>query len=409
MEVKNLKELIAASLGNGKKLISYQSSNLLSSGENYGSILLRIQAKYFDENSDEREIDWVAKIAPPIPFLWEFFNTPVTFKKEVGVYKVIQPTLNEFGKEKGIDNLIDIFAKYNGSRYSLDANSEEVDRNAVLLMENLKITGFESKDRFAGFDFDCTELILRDLATLHASVIAFKRAKPKEFQAKILPYLSRDFYFDAGEEQLRQFIETLKGVGIKANPGCAEYLPKVEKIFMDIVKAYRAPLNPRETWATFVHGDLWVNNVLLKFENGKPVKHKMVDFQIIEYNSAANDVLFFLYSSVDLALLEDRVDEFLKMYHEYFVETLKKLDCDIAEYTYESFLEECGKVVLELQLAHLTFMHLPIFTMKGEAKEITEFGSWTTSDIEANMKKMHPICGKRFQFIIMNFAKRGWI
>lgn len=409
MEVRNLKELIAAHIGSGNSIVSYESSNLLSSGENYGSILLRIKIKYRDSEDAEKDADWVAKIAPPIPFLWEFFNTPVTFKKEVGVYKIIQPTLNEFGREKGIDNLIDLFAKYYGSRVSLNPDTDEVDRDAVLLMENLKTSGYESKDRFVGFDYECTKLLLRDLATLQASVVAFKLAKPAEFKAKIRPYLNRDFYFDAGDEQLLHFIETLKGVAIKANPACEPYLPKVEERFKKIVQAYRSPLNPREPWATFTHGDLWVNNVLLKYEDGVPVKNKIVDFQIIEYNSPANDVLFLLYSSVELSVLENRIDEFLKMYHEFFIETLKKLDCDVSQFGYEAFLEECEKVVSEIQLAHLTFMHIPIFTMKGEAKELTEFGSWTTSDIEGNMRRMHEICGKRFQFIIMDFAKRGWI
>ncbi|KAK9702725.1 Ecdysteroid kinase-like family [Popillia japonica] len=86
----------------------------------------------------------------------------------------------------------------------------------------------------------------------------------------------------------------------------------------------------------------------------------MIDFQLIEYNSAANDVLFLLYSSVELSLLEKHVDDFLKMYHEYFIETLQKLDCDTAQFSYVSFLEECAKVVDEIQLAHLTFMQLRV-------------------------------------------------
>lgn len=409
MEVKNLKELLDNHIGDSNRIISYETSNLLSSGENYGSILLRIKIKYQNKIGEEETADWVAKIAPPIPFLWEFFNIPVTFKKEVGVYKVIQPTLNEFGREKGISNLIEIFAKYNGSRVSLNPNTEDVDRDAVLLMDNLKVAGFESKDRFIGFDYDCTKLLLRDLATLHASVIALKLEKPEVFKKKILPYLSKDFFFDAGDEQLGHFIETLKGVALKANPACAVHLPKVEERFLKIVDSYKSEAVPREPWATFIHGDLWVNNVLLKFENGKPVKHKMIDFQLIEYNSAANDVLFLLYSSVELSLLEKHVDDFLKMYHEYFIETLQKLDCDTAQFSYESFLEECAKVVDEIQLAHLTFMHIPIFTQKGEAQDVSEFGSWTTADIEANIRRMHPMCGKKLQFIIMDFAKRGWL
>lgn len=404
-KIKLLGDIIAPHLQNNQRITSYDFDNLLAVGENYGSVMLQVAVKLQNHNGDEETIYCVGKTVPPSEMLWNLFNTKVTFKKEIAIYKIIVPEINKYGEERGVDNLITFTAKCFGARISLDPKSEEVDHDAVILLENLKTQNYIVCDRFNGFDEKCSKLLLSDLATMHASVIGYKRAQPKDFETKILPFLKKAYAFNITESFADDFAAAIQNACAK-NPDCIPHLSKIAKALREINYYNENPVKGKDIFATLTHNDYWVNNTLLKFENGKPVANKMVDFQIIEYSSLAHDVIFFLYSSVNMNVLECKLDELIRFYYDKFIETLRKLGHPTNDYSFELMLEEFAIIAKYGQFSHLLYMFVPICMLKGKIKSLSKFD---LNDFIFEESSMHENYFRRMQFTLIDFSRRDWI
>ncbi|KAI4470354.1 hypothetical protein MML48_1g10942 [Holotrichia oblita] len=406
LEIKNFESFITPSLRPGQRFVSYDCKKLLSPGENYGSVMLQVEAKISNHDGTEEIIHCVAKTCPPTDILKQIFNTKVTFKREINVYRTLVPTLNKFGKENGLEDIMNFFAVCLGGRISLDPNSDTVDDDGILLLENLKVKGYDTVDRFSGFNLDCAEFLLKDLATLHAVPLAYRLKKPKEFDEKIRPHLKKAFSFKVSDDLQINAVKGLENM-LAGESECSEYIPKAVEAIMKLTSiSIDNPPEERELFATFTHNDFWVNNTMLRIENGKPVSNRMVDFQIIEYSSLAHDILFFLYSSVELSVLENHVDDLLKYYYNQFIEILKKFSCDVSQFTFENYMEECKNIAIQEQLGHILIMLPGIMTLKEKARELSDIKE---TDMVSEKSSVHENCLKKIKFTLLDFAKRGWL
>lgn len=75
------------------------------------------------------------------------------------------------------------------------------------------------------------------------------------------------------------------------------------------------------------HGDDWVNNILFKKdETGKTIDAKFIDFQLSFWGSPANDLIYFLISSVQDEIKTTHFDDLIVHYHEELCASLKSLN-----------------------------------------------------------------------------------
>lgn len=74
------------------------------------------------------------------------------------------------------------------------------------------------------------------------------------------------------------------------------------------------------------HGDMWVNNFMYKYENGVPVDIICVDFQMSSYNSPGVDVNYFMCTSPQYEVREEKREELLDLYCSTFLNTLNDLE-----------------------------------------------------------------------------------
>ncbi|KAK9702717.1 Ecdysteroid kinase-like family [Popillia japonica] len=406
LEIKDFESLIEPSLKPGQKFLWCECKRLLSPGENYGSIMLQVEARVSNQSGANEIIHCVAKTCPPTDMIKEIFNTKVTFKREIEVYKTLVPSLNEFGKENGLDNVMNFFATFLGGRVSLNPNSDVVDDDAVLLLENLKVKGYDTVDRFTGFNLDCAKFLLNDLATLHGVTLAYRLKKPEEFAKKIRPHLKKAFSFNVSDDLQVNAVKGLEAMLVGESEFSA-YIPKAVEAIMKVTSiSIEDPPKERELFATFTHNDFWVNNTMLRIEEGKPVSNRMVDFQVIEYRSLAHDVLFFLYSSVELSVLENHLDDLFQYYYDQFVGILKKFNCDVSEFTFENYMQECKNIAIQEELGHILIMFPGIMTLKEKAKELSDIKE---SDMVAESTSVHENCLRKMKFTLSDFAKRGWL
>ncbi|XP_018562291.1 uncharacterized protein LOC108904287 isoform X2 [Anoplophora glabripennis] len=365
-KIVKLDQLLNGYIGDSKSIVDTKFSRLTGLGENYGSILLKVDITLENKKDNSREeLHAVAKLIPEDKLLQKLFNIQVSCKVEIGFYDTIVPTLQRFQKDKGVQQVMDFFPKMYASRLNLNG-SDTVDQDAVLLLENLIEAGYKNVDRFESFDLPTVKVVLKDLAVFHAVPIALKLLEPETFQSKVRPYLV-DFEPpppDAENPDVKKFNPSFEIVSdiLEADEECRPLVPLLRE-----KSKWRPEPYPNEPWATMGHGDFWINNTMVKFEEGRPVANKMVDFQNPRYLSPALDLFFLLWSSVKLDVLDEHYDNLVRFYHEIFIKQLKDLECDVSPFTLERLLEEMKLMADTLVIRVVIFTVFVICAKKNES------------------------------------------
>ncbi|KAJ3658378.1 hypothetical protein Zmor_010118 [Zophobas morio] len=392
-KIEKLEDIVP--LGENKTIIDHQVKRLTAAGENYGSLMLSVDITVQNAYGTE-EIHTVAKMVPPNDFIQEVFNTQTTFKNEIGFYNNIVPALHEFQREQGMDELVDFSPTYYGGRINLTGDSSVVDSDAVLLLENLKTVGYKNFERTLGFDLDTSKLIVADLAHLHAVPLGLKLKKPDVFETEVKKYLA-PFNPQRPDSSYQRFFATIDKIDeLKL------FKKRIQKAFDNSLQQSEA----REPFATVVHQDCWVNNIMIKVEKGKSVKNKFVDFQICDYGSPAKDLIYFLFLSVQNNVLEKHYDDLIRYYHQTFTSTLQKLKCDTTRFSFDALLKEINYEAAHSQFIQLMFRTFPIFATKGTVKELSEI---TPADLIPETAETTDLHKQKLIFIVKQFVKQNWI
>lgn len=390
---------------NGAKVTSCKTKSLIANGENYGSIMLAVDLIL----DTKEELHLVAKMCPTSEFIKQMFNIGVTFKKEVVLYKTIVPTLQDFQRRNNCTPF-NSYAKCYGSRYSLDPNKTEVDDGCCLILENIKVKGFDIEDRMVGFNLDCSRFLVQDLAKFHAVPVAFKMREPENFKKLIYENIRQPNYTRVSlpEEEATKFV---KEVIARAEhiERYRKHLGTIEEMMIGASKQFYEPENDVvEPYASIVHSDYWTNNTMIKKDaSGKCIANCFVDFQMLIYANPFSDLMFFLYSSVQLPVLKEHYQEFIDLYYDTFIQVLKdhKVE-DLGQFTKELYLKEIDRCMIRLEMYHTLFMLTPIYAKKEKATELSELDMAAIND---RSKMDHEKYYARLEFCLDDFVKRGWL
>lgn len=402
-DISDLEKVLAGSFGTDWKLIKHSTKYLTAPGENYGSTILALDIVY-EEKGQLKSENLVAKLCPPTDLLKEAFLTTVTFKKETDAYIHACPAIARFETEFQLpeSKRLDVFAKCYGARIGL-TNNNNVDNDAIIILDNLKMQGYQVEDRMKGFDLETTKIILKDLARLQATIIAMRKLKPEWFNEEVLPCLET---INNGGVMVDGFISAAITMASKIEE-CKPYLDKL-KAMTDERNKYGGLLFPVESnknFYTIVHTDIWLNNILiLRDEFGSPIKTRIIDFQLTDYGSPIRDLLFLMYSSVQIDVCDLYSDDLIQIYYQAFIECLVDYNCDVTDYSWELFHKELNDVAPQ-ELYHLIFMLKPIFSEKGTIEsladiKISDFGKTD------NLGKVYV---EKLKQIVVAFAKKGWL
>ncbi|XP_058791784.1 uncharacterized protein LOC131664585 [Phymastichus coffea] len=342
IDIKSLEPLLKRTLDDDTlKVIDYEATSLLPAGENYCSVLIKLDVK-LRRNDTEKMCHFVAKT--PSPKEKSIVDWSLIFKKELFMYTEIHPLYRELEKEAGIkeDNLINAWPRYIGHRNSLK-NGTEINEDSVMLMENITTQGFYNMDRKKGLDVHHASKALTVLARYHALGIVMKQRRPtfayKAVEQSQIIGLALEF-LDQGYDSI---FETIVKI-----PFLQKHLSIIKLSFEHARKGKILMTTPSEPWALISHGDFWMNNILFhKDEDGNIDDVKFVDFQMYRYTSPLTDLVYFLNGSLDLITQTDHFRELIDLYYNNFIETLDRMSCDTLPFARESFERELKKQAID--------------------------------------------------------------
>ncbi|KAJ8683611.1 hypothetical protein QAD02_019403 [Eretmocerus hayati] len=331
-------------------------------GDNYTSDMFRVTVEYSRLNDRERieqKKTVIVKVEPiiegPHKDLIVMSNI---FTTEMNMMSLTLPKMNEIL----------------GSRNPLNGRGLFVQREkpVMLVVEDLAPLGFRMADRQAGLDMDHCLLAIRGLARFHASSVALCEKEPEQKQR----YNQGLFHKDRPFEMRAFFIEGTKQLAREA-ANWPELDPKYsEKISRLADKIYErgieAAICREDEFNVINHGDFWVNNMLFKYDDeGRPIEHIFVDFQMCTYTSPALDLNYFFSTSVGDDLLAEHEGTLLAEYRRCLGQTLARSGCRTEPPSIDELKMSVRQRATYGMIASFTL--LPIMLQnKDEAKDLAE-------------------------------------
>lgn len=161
---------------------------------------------------------------------------------------------------------------------------------------------------------------------------------------------------------------------------------------------------PDEPWATIIHADFWVNNIMFRRgDDGKVNDVKFVDFQNYLYFNPIREMVFYIYSSTDKNVQENHIPDLTDLYYETFLRTLTKMGCDTTPFNRKSFDEHIPQSA-SLEFLHLCFM-IKVLTLN--AKEI-EMDYDKIKDMMVGYQG-NQLYLDRLRKLVLRFLEQNWI
>ncbi|XP_055638318.1 uncharacterized protein LOC129776608 [Toxorhynchites rutilus septentrionalis] len=275
----------------------------------------------------------------------------------------------------------------------------------ILVMENMTIDGFTSGPR-NDLDEEHLTLMARKIAQFHACSYALKITNDKqlaELEDELAPlnfikgeqvFESYAIVFKRGLERVFKYIdehpESLDNEKFKKD------IANLRDKYSDEPIRLMQKFLKRDEYSIILHGDYNRNNVLFKYEDGKPVDIRMFDFQEHRYGTPAIDLFFFMCMSMPTGLRERFWSSLLKEYYDSLMSTLtdilkcRESDKRLKPFQYDRFMEHLNRFALYGGMVAAHFLPW----MLGSEEECRQLSYHFMKDASsAEMKRLTMVCG----------------
>lgn len=330
----------------------------------------------------------------------QFNNIYEKFVKELEIYQSVLPALSEFQQEYYVKNVLtNIAPKFYGGFVN---SGKDYTGNGILLLEDLRQFDYTVVEKCKGLSLECAKAVLRELAKFHAVPIAMKAQKPDIFSKKIKPHLDEIKLCQIQkDDDIKWFLTIFRDL-VESIPETRQHADKFEE---HMRKLFKHTIKIVEPFATLCHSDLWSNNILIKFNKDEPETIKIVDYQLLHYNSFAKDLIIFLSVCVESDVLLNHYDDLLNFYYKHFTCTLERYGVNSNQYTYDGMLNEIDRVAKSERVTMQCFLMLfPIYQDPKNAVDVDEFD--IQSFIDNKPSEQHK---ERFKLLVQKYANHNWI
>uniref|UniRef100_A0A1B6F250 CHK kinase-like domain-containing protein n=1 Tax=Cuerna arida TaxID=1464854 RepID=A0A1B6F250_9HEMI len=289
-------------------VVSFSAKPAIAAGDNFSSYIFRVLVQYRVGSATEEESkSLIVKLPVKEGLIFEIAGQTQFYSKEDVYY------------EELLGKMIDkIKCKFTAKSYYSPIKG-------IIVLEDLKPDYFVA-DKIKQLDLTHSKLVYITLAKFHAAAVAIYHEEPKLIEA----VGGECFYIEGGP--LQKWIEYgCKALGEYLNEveGCKEYadffLSRADNIWKLAIEGTK-PKPGR--FNVLNHGDVWVNNMMFKYNaNKEPIDVKLLDFQISRYSTPVFDLLYFMYTSANDDVRDNHQLELFELYVKTLNEGLEQVGC----------------------------------------------------------------------------------
>ncbi|KAJ8720712.1 hypothetical protein PYW08_006177 [Mythimna loreyi] len=275
-----------------------------AAGDNYAASVKRIVIE-----GENGKLTMIAKIAPSHEIVRRTLNAPLMFKNEHLMYREVLPKFLSLQKQAEVPEEDQLkFPKCYGTNVEAP--------NEIILIEDLKPSGFKMQDRLASLSDECVKSILRNLAIFHSLSYVLKNKEPETYNyykdnlgdmwGAIADRPPAELvYFSQVENASINMLDDVEHQNVMRH--------KVSDLVTRAAKMTKFENNSR--YAVIQHGDCWTNNVMFKFDGDSLQQSILIDYQVSKNSSPANDFLYLVFNCTDHETRVKSFYDWLDYYH----------------------------------------------------------------------------------------------
>ncbi|XP_030374581.1 uncharacterized protein LOC115624126 [Scaptodrosophila lebanonensis] len=289
----------------------------ISGGENFLTIVLRIQIQISLKDDKTKNISFILKL-PLVSDLGDKHDFHDLFVVENEMYDSIVPELEAIYAKNA-----DLNIKFKPVHIKFIEPEPKCD---YILMEDLHERGYKNLQRLDGLGQPEMESVLKKLAQWHAA--------SAQRVAELGPYGERYQLSYFGEESAKMlenmnnnfnlpFLECMQQYNL--NPDMMLFISNYTSRLTDLYIEF-GKVDPEE-FNVLNHGDFWCNNFMCKLNEDTSAIEDIcfVDFQLPKYGTPAQDLFCLLMTTSEFSIKLKKFDHFIAYYHEELVAHLKLL------------------------------------------------------------------------------------
>ncbi|GAB0088775.1 hypothetical protein DMENIID0001_032390 [Sergentomyia squamirostris] len=294
------------------KMEKFELKPVTKKGNHYASVMIRIVVNYVLDTKEQKQISLILKTSYDEKYdnedsvkLLKNFNL---HNREMLMYGKILDSFHN------LLSSINDKTTFSGRCYGIDHTTDS------MIFEDLLVRQYRCANRIERLDLNHAKLVMKKLAKFHASSIMLKQKEPEVYASFNKAFLSRH------HEDARDFCFTQLDAAINLVsklPGYEYYFNKLVKFRELFVEKGIELYEPDQDFNVLLHGDMWTNNMMFKYdEGGNPIDVLFVDYQIPYWCTPAIDILYFINTSLKEEIRLEKQDELVQYYYKHLKETL---------------------------------------------------------------------------------------
>ncbi|XP_030571941.1 uncharacterized protein LOC115770689 isoform X1 [Drosophila novamexicana] len=300
-----------------KAIKSFKAMPGTKPGDNYATVMLRIELEVELRDDTTKSISYMLKI----PHVSDSYQETLG-KNKFSIFDMERDMFMIYVQEfKQLYSNVGLEVEFGAKCYKLDIPYEHV------LLEDLKPKGFQSVHRQAGVDEEHTLCLLTKLAQWHAASavrVDTIGPYPVHMSESVFNEDGKDFISKLTDNMIPYVLKSLKTI-----EGHEAYYDDIKNMAGHITAKILqvGAVDPNE-FNVLNHSDCWLSNIMFLYDRatGKLLDSYLVDYQMCKYGSVAFDLLYFLLSSPKLELKLNKFDYFIKQYYDQLIKHLKLLN-----------------------------------------------------------------------------------
>ena len=263
--------------------------------------------------------------------------------KEFKMYSEVVHELNKFQ------------AEHANNEYSLNLPNfiygKCTDKEYVLVMENIKVLGYETNPKKQGLDFHQAKVAINHVARLHAVSYAYDKTHNvlEKYPCYKFSNAISTFFKPVVWASLANVLTFLK-----SKKGYEDMIHKLEtgRTTLPVKFAALWDDQTRHKFLCLTHGDFWNSNLMFKYKEAevdgvKTIESlKLIDWQISQWNNPVFDLHYLLNTSTTFEMRRNHSEEILRHYHTTFTEATTKMGTPVPNWNYEQFKAEFERTTL---------------------------------------------------------------